>query len=66
MSEIGEFFIERFKDFPEKTPDGQVHEQWPDFGKKLGKYLATKIRNGEAHSLHPEIVQRFIQTGEFS
>ena len=65
-NEIGEFFIRRFKDFPEKTPDGQVHEQWPDFGKKLGKFIATKIRSGEAASLHPSIVRRFIQSGAFS
>ncbi len=64
--EIGEFFIKRFKDFPEKTPDGQVHEQWPDFGKKLGKYIAAKIRNGEAGNLQSSIVRQFIMTGEFN
>jgi len=59
--EIGNFLIERFKSFPEKTPDGQVHEQWPEFGKTFGRWISLQLRTGG--TVDPTVIYRYIQTG---
>jgi hypothetical protein len=62
--EIGNFLIERFKSFPEKTPDGQVHDQWPKFGREFGKWISLKIRSENPFNVSPTVIQRYIKTGE--
>lgn len=64
--EIGEFLIDRFQSFPEKTPDGQVHEQWPEFGKKFGQYISSKFRPVDQQVVRPEIISNYIRAGKFS
>jgi hypothetical protein len=64
--EIGEFLIDRFRSFPEKTPDGQIHEQWPEFGKRFGQYIASKFRSGDQQVVRPEIIFHYIRAGKFS
>jgi len=63
--EIGNFLINRFKLFPEKTPDGQVHDQWPEFGKKFGKYITSKVRSGRDNEIKSDLILQYIRTGEF-
>ncbi len=63
-TEIGHFLIERFISFPEKTPDGQVHEQWPEFGKKFGKWISGKQKSGCLDEITPASISRFIKTGD--
>ena len=63
--EIGQFLIERFLSFPEKTPDGHVHDQWPEFGKRFGKLIAGKQKEGNLAAINPTVIKRFIKTGEF-
>jgi hypothetical protein len=62
--EIGQFLIERFLSFPEKTPDGHVHDQWPDFGKKFGKWITAKQKTGNLADINPAVIKRFIKTGD--
>jgi hypothetical protein len=62
--EIGKFLINRFKLFPEKTPDGQVHDQWPEFGRKFGKYINSKVRSGRDNEIKSDLILQYIRTGE--
>lgn len=61
--EIGNFLIERFKSFPEKTPDGQVHDQWPRFGREFGKWISSKLCIENPTGIDPTVIRRFIKTG---
>jgi hypothetical protein len=36
---IADFLYKRFKDFPEKLPDGPIHSQWPDFGREYAEWF---------------------------
>lgn len=65
-TEIGRFIIKRFQDFPEKTPDGQVHQQWPSFGKKVGEFISSRTRGGVADAIAPSIIRQYIYTGKFT
>jgi hypothetical protein len=52
-SEIANFLWERFKDFPEKLPDGQpVHAQWPEFGRKYGEWFASEFVHSHEDEHH--------------
>ena len=64
--EIGEFLINRFRSFPEKTPDGQVHEQWPKFGRDFGKWISLKLRSEISLNISPTIIRHYIKTGELN
>ena len=65
-TEIGEFLINRFKSFPEKNPDGQVHEQWPKFGRDFGKWISLKLRNENPLNISPTIIRYYIKTDELN
>jgi len=64
--EIGEFLIDRFTSFPEKTPDGEVHDQWPKFGRAFGKLVSSHLRAQNQKKIHSSTITRYIQTGEIS
>jgi hypothetical protein len=64
-TEIGQFLIDRFLSFPEKTPDGQVHDQWPEFGKKFGKWITNKQKTGNLVNINPAVIKGYIKTGYF-
>lgn len=43
--EVGRFLHQRHTHYPEKTPGGLVHEQWPDFGRAFGGWFTSRGRN---------------------
>lgn len=61
--EIGSFLFDRFSDFPEKLPDGMVHEQWPSFGKAYGKWFSRR-RGNVTREQSQRVVAEFVSTGE--
>ena len=63
--EIGQFMIERFLSFPEKTPDGHVHDQWPEFGKKFGRWITSKQKLVNLVEVNPLVLKKYIKTGDF-
>lgn len=65
-SDIGEFLIRRFRSFPEKLPDGHVHDQWPDFGRYFGNWFTCQIRRQDDSLLRPEVIERYVMTGSFN
>ena len=65
-AEIGEFLINRFRSFPEKTPDGKVHEQWPKFGRDFGKWISLKLRSENPLNISPIVIRQYIKTGELN
>ena len=65
-TQIRNFFIERFKSFPEKTPDGQVHDQWPKFGREFGKWISLKLRSENQLNVSSTVIRRYIKTGELN
>ena len=65
-TQIGNFLIERFKSFPEKTPDGQVHDQWPKFGREFGKWISLKLRSENPLNVSSTVIRRYIKTGELN
>jgi len=58
FADIGKFLRKRHYDFPEKTPDGFIHDQWPEFGRHFGNWFWNN-KNGDA----AEAVQRYIDQG---
>jgi hypothetical protein len=68
--DVGAFLFDRFADFPDKLPNGHVHKQWPNFGRKYGDWFvrqgqsSTNLGWSEAvNSASSEAVKRFIDTG---
>ena len=61
--DIGKFLAERLGAFPEKLPDGHVHEQWPEFGRKFGKWFESKRRADGATDKASEAVERYVRDG---
>ena len=59
--QISDFLFKRFSDFPPKLRSGgRVHDQWPDFGKKYGRWfqeMGHRERSIDA-------VQRYIDVGQ--
>ena len=60
--EIADFLYERFRQFPEKLPEGgrPVHSQWPDFGRAYGR--GFRLMNNSQQSL--EFVSEYIEQRE--
>lgn len=61
--DIGRFLARRFSDFPEKLPDGHVHEQWPDFGKKFGQWFRPNRYQANVHTIAAQAVERYVRDG---
>jgi hypothetical protein len=65
--EVADFIWRRFKDFPEKLPDwGQVHVQWPDFGREYGAWFTngrgSRRREDSKFKLSP--LTSYLETGK--
>lgn len=61
--EIGGFLFDRFNDFPEKLPDGKVHEQWPTFGKSYGRWFSRQ-RGVIGREQSQQVVAEWVATGD--
>jgi hypothetical protein len=48
--EIAEFFAKRFRGFPEKIPEAEIHEQWPQFGRELAEFLWRNRASSDSRS----------------
>lgn len=62
-NDIADFLLRRFQSFPEKLPSGQVHEQWPDFGRKYGLWFTRNRRGGKTARDSLQAVKEYIDTG---
>ena len=62
-SDIGKFLAQRFSDFPEKLPDGHVHEQWPDFGKRFGRWFRSNRNKADSRTIAAQAVERYVRVG---
>ena len=59
--DIGKFLAERFGAFPEKLPDGHVHEQWPEFGRKFGEWFESNRRADDVVNKASGAVERYVR-----
>ena len=59
--DIGKFLAERFGAFPEKLPDGHVHEQWPEFGRKFGEWFGSNRRADDVVNKASGAVERYVR-----
>lgn len=59
--DIGKFLAERFGAFPEKLPDGHVHEQWPEFGRKFGNWFESNRRADDLVNKASGAVERYVR-----
>ena len=73
FEQMSAFFADRFKSYPEKLPTGgQVHEQWPDFGREFGSWFYKNISIPRVTSLPTitamsgAVVRMYIETGRLS
>jgi hypothetical protein len=58
--QISDFLFKRFSDFPAKLRDGgRVHDQWPDFGKKYGRWFYFMGRRERSE----DAVRRYLDSG---
>ena len=55
------FLAERFGAFPEKLPDGHVHEQWPEFGRKFGEWFGSNRRADDVVNKASGAVERYVR-----
>jgi hypothetical protein len=61
--DVGEFFFERFKKFPEKLPitGNLVHHQWPNFGRKYGEAILSQSIKKQKDSVN--VINNYIENG---
>jgi hypothetical protein len=52
---------ERFGAFPEKLPDGHVHEQWPEFGRKFGNWFESNRRANDVVNKASGAIERYVR-----
>lgn len=62
--DIANFLYERFRNFPEKLPNGPIHSQWPDFGREFAEWFVriTSINEKDLNESENAVLQ-YIQTG---
>jgi hypothetical protein len=60
--DIAAFLLRRFRDFPEKTPDGPMHVQWPDFGRQYAEWFDSNPRAWKIDDSN-QAIERYIMTG---
>jgi GNAT superfamily N-acetyltransferase len=60
--EVSQFLHQRHAHYPEKTPGGLVHEQWPDFGRAFGEWFTSHGRNMQP-SAAVRATESYIRTG---
>jgi hypothetical protein len=60
--DIGSFLHRRFSEFPEKLPNGYVHDQWPSFGRAYGNWF-VRIGRRKAPELSGDAVHNFVESG---
>ena len=61
--DIGKFLCKRFTQASdEKIPSGKIHEQWPDFGQKYGRWFVNNRQRSEETSVCA--VKNYIESGQ--
>lgn len=63
--DIAEFLYKRFKDFPEKLPNGPIHAQWPDFGREYAEWFFRRrpVVNERGLNESENAIWRYIKQG---
>ena len=59
--DIGKFLAGRFGAFSEKLPDGHVHEQWPEFGRKFGEWFGSNRRADDVVNKASGAFERYVR-----